>query len=74
MGFEIQNPDPLKSKQKCLDFEWSSFQMVGTKAWPFENQTIWNPILKNIDFKCFDILNGQISDPYRIQLPSYPFA
>ena len=34
----------LKSGQKCPDFEWSSFQMVGTiaiaKAWPFANQTI----------------------------------
>ena len=42
--FEIQ--------QKCVDFEWSSFQIVETitiaKAWPFENQ-IW-------------ILNCQISD------------
>ena len=37
----------LKSTQKCSDFEWSSFQMVGTKAiaivakaQPFENWVI----------------------------------
>ena len=32
----------LKSRQKCPDFKWSSFWIVGTiaiaKAWPFENR------------------------------------
>ena len=32
------------------------------KARPFENWTIWNPILKNPYFKCFQILNGRIWD------------
>ena len=39
------------------------FQMVGTmaKVQPFKNQTIWNPIFKNVQ-----ILNGHISDPYYV--------
>ena len=47
----------LKSGQKCLDFEWSGFQMVGTiakaKAWLFKNRTIWNPTFKNPVFQMF---------------------
>ena len=34
-----------------------------SKAPPFENWTIWNPTFKSRDFKCFQISNGQISDP-----------
>ena len=32
MGSEILKPSRLKSGQKCPDFEWSGFQMVGTIA------------------------------------------
>ena len=44
--------------------------MVGTKdvvkaAQPFENGIIWKV---RISFKCFWILNGQISDPHCIVL------
>ena len=54
----------LISGQKRLDFDGSGFQMVGTisipkaKAPPFEI-----PPSKSPDFKCFWILNVQISDP-----------
>ena len=47
----------LKSGQKCLDFEWSSFQMVGTiakaiaKAQPFEIQPSKSLDLKWSDFR-----------------------
>ena len=66
----------LKSRQKCPDFEWSSFWIVGTKAAtiakarPFENWTIWNLTFKKSGFqifpgfKFFQILNRQISDPH----------
>ena len=43
----------LKCRQKCLDFEWSSFWMVGTIAIakaPFENWTIWNSTFKKSRF------------------------
>ena len=54
----------LKSGQEHPDFEWSSFQTVGikaiAKAWPFENQTIFN--------LTFNILNGRILDPHCIDL------
>ena len=49
----------LKSEQKCLNFKWSSFCMVGniaiaiSKAWPFENQTILNPTFKMSGFQMF---------------------
>ena len=49
----------LKSGQKCLHFEWSGFQMVGTiavaiaKARPFENRTIWNPTFEKTGFQMF---------------------
>ena len=42
----------LKSRQKCLDLEWSCFWMVGTvaislaKAQPFKRRTIWNTTFK----------------------------
>ena len=54
--FEIQTngcnfvKNHLKSRQKCPNFEWSSFRMDGTiaiaiaKARPFEKRTIWNII------------------------------
>ena len=68
--FEIQkncsNKKHLKSGQKCLDFEWFGFQMVGTialtnaTAWPFENQTVLNPILKMSIFQMF--LDFELSD------------
>ena len=69
--FEIQTKSP--------NFEWSGFWMVGTiaiaKAGPFENRTIWKPDhlktgpfeiwpSKSLDFKCFRILNGRISDSH----------
>ena len=40
----------LKSRQKCIDLKWSSFQMVGiiAMAQPFENCTIWNLIFRNL--------------------------
>ena len=47
----------LKSGQKSLDFEWSGFWMVWTraiaiaKAQPFENQTICNPTFKKTGFQ-----------------------
>ena len=51
----------LKPRQKRPDFEKSSFRIVGTiaiaKAQPFEILPSKSP-----DFKCFQILNGQISD------------
>ena len=49
----------LKSGQKCLDFEWSGFQRVGTKAiaiakaQPFENQNILNLTFKKFGFQMF---------------------
>ena len=45
----------LQSGQKRTDFEWSSFQMVGTiaiaKARTFENRTIWNLTFKKSRFQ-----------------------
>ena len=86
MGFEIRKPNHLKSRQmvaifvnnhlkswqKCPDFEWSSFQIVGTialaiskpnhlKDGPFEIRHSISP-----DLKCFWVSKGQISDPYCI--------
>ena len=64
----------LEIRTKSLDFEWSGFQMVSTKAIaiakaePFEYQTLWDPTFKKPwfqiipDFKLFKISNGQISD------------
>ena len=69
--FEIQTNDRhfvknhLKSGQKCLDFKWSSFWMVGSiaipkaKAWLFEIRPPKSP-----DFKCFRILNDGTSHPH----------
>ena len=61
MGFEIQTngrhlvKNHLKSGQKCPDFEWSGFHMVGTiaiaKARTLENRAIWNEILKKCRFQ-----------------------
>ena len=57
----------LKSKHKRLDFEWNSFQMVGTitlaiaKAGPFEIRPSKSP-----DLKCFRTLNGRISDAHLV--------
>ena len=53
---------------------WSCpfFRIVGTiavaiaKAWPFEKIEIRPP--KSLDFKCFRISNGQLSDPQCIQI------
>ena len=48
-GWLANGPDfewDLKSGQKCPDFDWSSYQMVGTiaiaiaKAQPFENSLL----------------------------------
>ena len=51
----------LKSWQKCPDFEWSGYQMVGiiaiAKAWPFENWSIWNLIFKNSGFQIPTVLH-----------------
>ena len=58
----------LKSRQKCPDFEWSGFWMVGTiaaaiaKTWPFEICS-----LQSLNFKCLGISNGRISDPHCIK-------
>ena len=43
----------LISEQKCLDFELSGYHIVGTKAWPCENGTIKNLILKKSRFQMF---------------------
>ena len=40
----------LKSRQKCPDFEWPSFQMVEIRP------------SKSLDFKCLGISKGQILD------------
>ena len=70
MGSETWQPNHLKSEQmgghfvknhlksgnKCPDFDWASFQMVGTitiaiaKTRPFEVRPS-----KNLDFNCFQI-------------------
>ena len=52
----------LKSGQKHPFFEWPGFWMAGTIAiataiyWPFENQTIWNPVFKKSWFQMFPFL------------------
>ena len=70
--FEIRHHfvrNQLKSRQKCLDFEWSGFQIVGTiviaiakvdhlKTGQFENQPSKSP-----DSKCFWISNGRFQMP-----------
>ena len=58
----------LEIRTKSLDFEWSGFQMVSTKAIaiakaePFENQSIWSPTFKKPWF--------QIIPDFRIQIPT----
>ena len=51
----------LKSRQKCLDFEWSSSPMVGTiaLAQPLEKPDHLKSSLQKVQ-----ILNFQISDPH----------
>ena len=51
------------SGQKCTNFEWSGFWMVGTiaKARTFENQTIWNLILRK--YTVLNVSGFWISDP-----------
>ena len=57
----------LKSRQKHIDFEWSSFWMVGTiaiaiaKAQPFENWTTWHPTFKKSRFQMFQDAEWPIS-------------
>ena len=52
---------------KTTNFEWSSFQMVGTiaiaKAHHSKTQSFEIRPSKSLDFKCFQILNGWTSYP-----------
>ena len=76
----IWNPDkrppfcqkPFEIQTKMSGFwivqfsnDWDSSHSHTTKARPFENQTIFEiwPS-KSLDFKCFWISNGRISDPH----------
>ena len=54
----------LKSRQKCRDFQWSTFHKVAkTKADLLKSRSFQIQPSKSPDFKYFPILNGWISDP-----------
>ena len=76
MGSLIWKPNHLKSGQKCPDFEWSGFCMVGTiaiaiakartfKTRPFEVQPSKSP-----DFRCFRISNVSVFQRVGFQIPT----
>ena len=77
MGSEIWKPNNLKtghfdknhlkSVEKCLAFKWTGFQKVGTitiaiVVQPFKTGLFEIQSSKSLDFECFLILNGLISD------------
>ena len=65
----------LKSRQKCPDFEWSGFQLVGTiaivipKAPPFEIWKHSKSHLQKVQIKC-QIVKFQIPAVFRLLLSS----
>ena len=78
----ILSKKQLKSGQKCLDFGWSGFQMVGTiaiakalKTGPFEIRSSKSPDLECSNFRS-PLNNGQVpmigliwySDPTVLQI------
>ena len=55
----------LKCRQKCLDFVWSGFQMVVTRALNIgKSPKFWKPDHLKYDLQKVWISNGQISEPH----------
>ena len=66
----------LKSRKSVWILNVQVFKWLGNiaKAWPIENRAIEIQPSKGPDFQCFQILNGQISDPHCFYILSQVFV